>query len=490
MKPDDLFDRGQEWSDLETFATSPARGLRVGAVSGRRRLGKSFLLRRLARDLGGLYHVALEEESGPALQRFADSLGTQQGLRPGQLRMNDWGEALQAALSSTAPLLILDELPYLLAQPLGATIPSALQALVDASRDHREAAPKRVIVCGSSLSVMSELLSGAKPLRGRADLDLQLRPFDYRTTADFYGIRDPGVAFRLYAVLGGVPGYRDLLAEASPQTDDELDELIRATVGNPSHALFGEPTYLLREDPRITDRALYYSILQAIGAGATTPSKVAAAIGRDVRGLAHPLDVLLSAGFIRRTDDLLLDRRPTLRVADPIVRFHDLVIRPRLTAFEERRSEPAWRDAQSTIRSHVLGPAFEDLAREWVTRYSSPATLGGEPGEVGASVLNDAAGRSQHQLDVVVLAAGQRRRPPRPKVIAIGEAKDSDRGRTADDIARLEKGRDLLAARGVDTTDCKLLLFGRSGFEGDLHQIAERRGDIELIDLERIRSGA
>ena len=220
------------------------------------------------------------------------------------------------------------------------------------------------------------------------------------------------------------------------------------------------------------------------------PSKVAAAIGRDVRGLAHPLDVLLSAGFIRRTDDLLLDRRPTLRVADPIVRFHDLVIRPRLTAFEERRSEPAWRDAQSTIRSHVLGPAFEDLAREWVTRYSSPATLGGEPGEVGATVLNDAAGRSQHQLDVVVLAAGQRRRPPRPKVIAIGEAKDSDRGRTADDIARLEKGRDLLAARGVDTTDCKLLLFGRSGFEGDLHQIAERRGDIELIDLERIRSGA
>lgn len=63
-----------------------------------------------------------------------------------------------------------------------------------------------------------------------------------------------------------------------------------ATVFNPSHALFGEAACLLREDPRIQDRALYLSVLGAVAAGATTPAKIAAAIGRDQRSL-HALGV-------------------------------------------------------------------------------------------------------------------------------------------------------------------------------------------------------
>ena len=33
---------------------------------------------------------------------------------------------------------------------------------------------------------------------------------------------------------------------------------------NPSHVLFREDEYLLREDPRVTDEAAYYSLLQAV----------------------------------------------------------------------------------------------------------------------------------------------------------------------------------------------------------------------------------
>ncbi|SFC58328.1 ATP-binding protein [Streptomyces aidingensis] len=495
MRPDDLFDRETEWADLENFVSSPAPGVRVGILYGRRRTGKSFLLRRLCRAYGGQYHMAQEEEPLPALQRFADTVAEGRGLAPGQLRFRDWDEALRTVLrpvpsaAGRPSLVVLDELPYLLTHPLGAQIPSALQALVDESRDEPQRPGARVILCGSALAVMSELLSGAKALRGRAELDLMLRPFDYRTTSAYYGIRDPATALAMYAFFGGTPGYRDLLGTASPQDPAQLEELLLATVFNPSHALFQEAGFLLREDPRIQDRALYLSILGAVAAGATSPAKVAAAIGRGQRSLHHPLDVLTTSGFLIKEDDLLLQRRPVLRIADPVVRLHQLVTVPRLAAFEERRPQPAWRAAEHTVSAQILGPAFEQLAREWTARYAAADTLGGAIGEVGSTVVNDPAGRSQHEIDVVALDEGERRQSRSPVLRVLGEAKASDRVRTTADLDRLDRVRDLLSSRGAQVSDVRLLLFGRSGFDQHLQQAAAARHDVELVDLERLWHG-
>jgi hypothetical protein len=440
--------------------------------------------------------MAQEEEPLPALQRFADAVAAGRGLASGQLRFRDWDEGLRTALrplptagGRAAPLLVLDELPYLLAHPLGAQIPSALQALVDESRDVPESLSGRVILCGSALAVMSDLLSGAKALRGRAELDLLLKPFDYRTSASYYGIEDTDTAFRTHAYFGGTPGYRDLLGGASPQTRSDLDELLLSTVFNPSHALFGEAGYLLREDPRIQDRALYLSVLGAVAAGATTPSKVAAAIGRDQRSLHHPLDVLITSGFLVKAEDLLLQRRPVLRLADPVVRLHQLVTVPRLAAFEERKAATAWKAAEHTVSAQILGPSFEQLAREWTARYAAEHTRGGPIGEVGSTVVNDSAGRAQHELDVMALDEGERRQAGAPVVRAIGEAKSSDRARTLSDLERLDRIKGLLVARGVPADGAKLLLFGRSGFDANLTEVASGRPDVELVDLERVWHG-
>ena len=431
--------------------------------------------------------MALEEEPAPALARFAAAVGRDLALPPGALRFDDWEQALRAA-TERYPLVVLDELPYLLPHPAGATIPSVLQLLVDESRV-TGSPPRRVIVCGSALSVMTELLSGGTPLRGRADLDLRLGPFDHRTMTAYYGIDDPDVAFQLHAVVGGTPGYRDLLAEASPQTMTELAELLAATVLNPSHALFGEPEHLLREDPRVTDRAAYHSVLGAIAAGATTPAKVAAAIGRPERSLSHTLDVLVTSGFVVRDDDVLLQRRPVLRLADPIVRFHQLVVAPRLASFEERAVAEAWADARPTVESRIHGPHFEDLAREWVRRFASAETTGGPAGEVGTTVVNDRAGRATLEIDVVALARGQRRQAKNAWIIALGEAKASARPRGVDDLQRLDRARALLVARGVEAATARLLLFGRSGFDPQLLTSARTRADVELIDLDRLWTG-
>jgi hypothetical protein len=74
-------------------------------------------------------------------------------------------------------------------------------------------------------------------------------------------------------------------------------------------------------------------------------------------------------------------------------------------------------------------------------------------------------------------------------VVAIGEAKHTNRVRTLADLDRLGRIRTLLADRGAAPTTTKLLLFSANGFDRNLTQAAAGRADVELIDLVRMYSG-
>ena len=375
---------------------------------------------------------------------------------------------------------MLDELPYLLRD--SAELPSVIQAAFDAARAGRHPV-FRLLLCGSALSVMTQVLSGQKALRGRARLDMPVESFDFRQSRAYWGIEDPVVAFHVNAVLGGPPGYKDLL-DLPPVTMDGFEEWLAAGVLNPSHALFREADYLLTEDPSMSDRALYRSIIASIAGGRTRKGGVASELSRKEGLLDFPIGQLEKAHFIIRDRDLLRPNRPLLRVVDPILRFYFAVLRRDLARFSARQTHEAWADAGARFDSQVLGPHFEAMTRRWASRYASDATVGGPHREVGFAQVNDPEVKQAFDLDVVVAAAG----PGRVRLQAIGEAKGGEAPRTLGDLRRLERLRELLAVR-VDVAEAKLLLFGRSGFEDDVIRAAEGRSEVELIDLRRMFEG-
>lgn len=478
---------------------APRPALRLGVVYGRRRFGKSFLLRRLveAAGDGGLYHLALDEESRPALDRFATAVAALEPIPP-PLRFEDWSAALRYALErlgrgrAEPRLLVLDEYPYL--RRTSPEIDSAIQSLMDAAasgalgRDWH--GPVTLIVCGSAMSVMTELLSGTAPLRGRATLDMPLAAFDFRESRGLWAIDDPMTAFALHAIVGGAPGYRDLTAGVEvPERSDGLGAWLAATVLNPSHALFREDEYLLREDPRVTRQSLYYSLLNAIAGGSATPTEIAARIGRRATDIAHHLGVLLSAGFVTRDEDLLADRHPTYQIADPIVRFQGLITRRHRDLLEDRRPGQVWELAQEAFRSKILGPHFETVCRLWTMRYAAETTLGGPIGPVRRLQVNDPRG-GNFELDVT--AATYESRARRNKTIQVlGEAKSAAQGCGMGDLDRLDLCADLLRQRkGVAVSrSAKRVLFSRHGFSPELSAAARDREDVELVDLQRLYDG-
>lgn len=486
-RPEHLFDRDREWADLTAFAAAPGGGPEIGIVHGRRRQGKSYLLRALTAQMGGLYHQALEEERAAALASIGATLAADAGV-DAPVALASWDAAIRAIIgrASGARLTVLDEFPFLAHK--APELPSVIQRVFDDSRSG-SVPPFRLVLCGSAMSVMNDLLSGARPLRGRASLQLLVRSFDYRTSAEFWGIRDPATAFLVDAVVGGTPGYRDLLPAQVPARAGAFFDWLAAGVLNPSHALFSESEYLLTEDPSISDRALYQSVLGAITRGAHTQREIGSRLGRTDQAMQHPLVVLERAGFIRRDADVLLGRRPLIRLDDPMLRFHHAIMRPDLARFEERRTHEAWGAAQARFEAQVLGPHFEELARTWTARFASAATLGGAPQRVGFTQVNDPVGRDRFELDVVAVSGERRPDESRPVLLAMGEAKGGAGRRGLADLARLDRLRALLSARAV-TDSARLLLFARGGFDRDLVAAARERTDVELVDLDRLYSGS
>lgn len=168
------------------------------------------------------------------------------------------------------------------------------------------------------------------------------------------------------------------------------------------------------------------------------------------------------------------------------MRFHHVITRPDLARFEDRRFAEAWPQAQARFSTHVLGPHFEQLARDFTLRFASTATTGGPVARVGPAVINDAKARTQHELDVV---ATIRTPGGSSEVAAIGEAKHTSRVHTVADLDRLARIRTLLADRGAAPATTKLLLFSANGFDRHLGAAALERDDVDLIDLRRMYQG-
>lgn len=484
-KPGHLFGRDTEWEELSEFATSRESGASLGLVYGRRRQGKTLLLESLALELGGFMFAATQQSQAQNLVDLGAAYASYRGLRQ-PVVFADYREALDELfrLGEERPVMvIIDEFPYLVAST--PALPSYLQQALSPLGYAREHTKSRMILCGSALTAMSQLLGGGAPLRGRARLELIVRPFGFREAAEFWGAADPQLAFLLHALTGGTPAYKEMCGGTGPRSVAEFDHWVQRRLLNPASAMFREGGLLLREEPSISDPTSYAAVLSAISAGAVRRSEIAAALGRPASAIAHLLGGLADIGLIEQTEDALRGKRTTFTIAEPVVRLHQLITtryEPELVA---GRANRVWERNAPTVSAKIMGPHFEYLARQWCLQYADEETLGGPPSTVRPTEIGCREHQGGHELDVVVAND-----PSSDGLItAIGEAKDTNHPVDMRQLRRLEHLRGLLPSRRIDLQP-RLLLFSRSGFTSDLTDEAATRPDVELIDLDRIYRGS
>src|SRR5258708_37845502 len=307
-QPEAFYNRENELKALErAWALRRAGGV-MGALYGRRRLGKTYLLQRFFAGVKSTYRVDakphcyfLADQTTQVAHRFAlaseilSALPTS-GVTPADLAVS-W-HALFRYASTTCKEggrfgLILDEFPYLVEQTK--ELPSIIQAWWD-----REGIHSRVflILCGSEISMMESLGQENEPLYGRFDTGMmQLHPLRYDQVAEFYKESDHlGVIEKLilYGALGGTPRYHSLVNPLASMDQEIIDLLFR-----PHGPLENEVRYLLGSQ-HLREPAPYNAVLGAIASGMTNFGRIMNFTGIERGAASFYLKTLTELGWIRR----------------------------------------------------------------------------------------------------------------------------------------------------------------------------------------------
>lgn len=304
----EFVNRELERGELE--AAARRGGLLV--VFGRRRVGKTRMLRHWLQARDGLYSQAIEAPVELQIQQIFEDL---RGQLDTSLVPKSWAEVLEIlTLQRRRWILCIDEFPYLTA--VDPTLPSRLQKWID----HDLPRGSLVVLAGSSTRMMHDLfLHRAAPLYGRASKLLHVEPMDYRSFCA--ACHEPPRAiesFEKFACVGGVPKYWEFVERRQTPTD-----LAHALYFDFAPYMEQEPHRLLRDEGLSGQSAL--AILEAIGRGAERPSEIAARLNTPQTSLSRALQQLLDASLLQRElpfgESLRSTKRVLYRIGDPATRF-------------------------------------------------------------------------------------------------------------------------------------------------------------------------
>ncbi len=447
-------DRKQELARLREAIRHPPQ---LVVLRGRRRVGKSFLLVNALRGARGVFFQADEQTERAHLDLLAEEVARLLGPRL-PLHFAAWEDALTtlAELAKERPLtVVLDEFQWMkAAQP-------ALDSIVQRHWDRwqREATPLTLVLSGSALRLMEQLLEPGAPLYGRADYRPLLPPLDFRDASLFATKRlSAEQKLRRFAVLGGTPQYQ---VWAGP---GELMDLVATRILSKGESLYEEPLHLLREEQEIRDPATYFAVVRVIAAGCTRVNEISNAAHVSTPSLAKMLARLEALGYIEARAPIgpkgTEARRTSYRLADPFFRFWFRFVFPNRSLLERGRVKEVLSIVERDL-DVFMGPAFEDCCREWVGRYAGnvlPVSqqLGSWWSRDGQTEI-DIVGASRGRYDLLASCKWDRRAP-------LGV------------LGQLLHQRDNLGRAG----SAQLAIFAR-GFMPELRREAKAEG-VELID--------
>lgn len=184
------------------------------AVYGRRRIGKTFLIRQFFKKKGLYFELAgIKNGSlGQQLQSFSIEFSRVFGLASSPKgwieALNELRQAIEKVSSTERIILFFDELPWL-ATPRS----SFLQALEHFWNRYMSDDPRIIlIVCGSAASWMiKKIIRNKGGLHGRLTAEIRLLPFDLAETEKFLEHR--GIVLErkqlidIYMAIGGIAKY-------------------------------------------------------------------------------------------------------------------------------------------------------------------------------------------------------------------------------------------------------------------------------------------
>lgn len=405
----EFVDRKEEIKELERVLDS-ATPPKFVVIFGRRRLGKSTLIKHVLRR-DDSYYMAADMVSKVQLDMLREQLSAKFPVLS-TVSFDSW-EALFLMVNSLTKeqfTLCLDEFPYLVKH--SPELPSILQRIIDSKE-----LKYNIIICGSSQRMMQNLvLSRSEPLFGRAQAIIDLRPIPIAYMQEALKFSDIETVEE-YSVWGGVPRYWELREEFS-----NLHEAIEHTMLTPTGVLYDEPKRVFLDDMSATVQS--ESLMAVVAGGANRISEIAARMGRDSTALSAPIDKLIQMNYLRREipfgENPMRSKKGIYRINDPMMDFYYSFIVSNLSNIGRGRKAFVMEEIMSHFNEYVAH-FWENLCREAVSGNRLFGYRWGEAGRWWGTVkLPDSIGKEKKfremELDVVAESADR-------EALLVGECK-------------------------------------------------------------------
>ncbi len=353
----DFINRTQE---LETLNREYAfKDAAFSVIYGRRRVGKTTLIREYIKEKPMLYYYATEINLSMQLKAFIEDMC--ETLDLGNVTFDTFEDALvylSHHIGEKKLVLVIDEYQNLAKLDKGFS--SMLQKVWDL---HLKQSNIHLILCGSTISMMhSEILNYSAPLYGRSTSIIHLKALRSRYIHDFVPKLSIEQFMEIFAAFGTIPKYLEMY-----QKELSFEENIRTLILNKNAFLYNEGYFLLKQE--INEVSTYFSILEAISKGATKLGNISSMLEMQSSQLTRYMEKLIDLGFIDK-EVPVTDKNPLksklgrYRFRDNFLKFWFYYVYKNYRYLEIDLLEFVEKEIAQSFNDHFVSFAYEDYVQE------------------------------------------------------------------------------------------------------------------------------
>ena len=436
-------------------------------IYGRRRIGKTTLIKEFIKDKKAVYYLAREADGAVNLTGFSNDVYavTAKELR-GNSFFSDWEKAFDYIYHVSGDerlILVIDEYPYL-ANGFR-SISSILQAHID---NQFKDSQLFLILCGSSMSFMENQVLGYKsPLYGRRTAQFKISAFGFFESLPFFDGFEKEDKVILYGITGGIPEY---LIKINPQETvrENIIDLFLTTSGH----LYEEPSNLLKQELR--EPAVYNGIIEAIAGGASRLNEIATKCGIESNKCAKYLKSLLSLGIVKKELPVTesASKKSIYLLDDMMFRFWYRFVFPNMSGIASGLGSAIYDFEVYENLSVYMGLVFEEICKQYLIEEAKNNVLPFLIGNIGRWWGNNPKEKRQEEIDIMTY---------RKDDAIFGECKWTNALVDIDVLNELQAKSELFPYKNK-----WLWLFAKRGFTDRLIKEANKHDNIRLVTFEEM----
>lgn len=362
-------------------------------VYGRRRIGKSFLIRKALEkyDKKIIYqckNISLET----TLEQFTKII--REKFNNKYISFTNIDDLLDFLFSQNDLILFLDEYPYLQERVEG--LDSIIQQKID---EYKFSSNMKLIITGSAIDIMRKIIEHDNPLFGRFNLIINLKEQNYLESSLYYSSFNNVDKVWLYSLFGGEPYFNSYINQDKTVEENIIDLAIKE-----NSILENSIISTIRNE--ICKISCANEVLNAIALGKKKNNDIANFSHVDSATMNNALKKLISLDIIERIKPInsTSERKALYIIKSNPIRFYYRYIYMNIEKRDTMNPLDFYKYfIYEDFKNQFIPHVYEDISKQYLILRNKLGLNNPIFNQIGTYYYDDPINKKNGQFDVVTL---------------------------------------------------------------------------------------